>query len=499
MSHPTPQPRHLAGTGEETQPSISSPISRASASPSHTPRTFTRSAEFVVGEQRLAQTPAIVGDQVRGGGEDVAGGAVIALKPYNLRAGKIVLEAEDVIDLGAAPAVDRLIVVADHAQILARLRQQAQPQILRDVGVLILVHHQVAELLVIALQHVGVVLEHVDHVQQQVAEIAGVKDFQPRLIGRVELDAGAIGEGIRFALRHFVRGQRAVLPAIDQPGELAAGELFLVDILGFDDLLQQPDLIVGVENGETGLEPDQFRVRAQHARADGMEGAQKRQAAAAGAEQRFHSLAHFARRLVGEGDRQHAPRLGASSGQEMRQPRGQHTGFAGARARQHQQRPVQRLHRRALLGVERGRGRALAPWRAGRWGDGLLTSSVVVDGDENHRKRSCAVENNRAHPVTYRTSCWPQKESHVVQERKSVSAEKVEVVRRALKDTDSVALDLDVRCVSHQFPQFSFDCCTQELVRRAMALSTVGENLGHGMLINFRPECPHASSPQRLG
>ena len=79
-------------------------------------------AELVLGAQRLAEPAFVMRDQVRGGGEDVAGGAVIALEPDHFGAGKIVLEAQDVVDLGAAPAVDRLIVVADAADVFgARL------------------------------------------------------------------------------------------------------------------------------------------------------------------------------------------------------------------------------------------------------------------------------------------------------------------------------------------------------------------------------------------
>ena len=74
-------------------------------------------AQHVVGAQRLAEPAFVVGDQMRGGGEDVAGGAVIALEPDHGGAGKIVLEAQDVVDLGAAPAVDRLVVVADAADV----------------------------------------------------------------------------------------------------------------------------------------------------------------------------------------------------------------------------------------------------------------------------------------------------------------------------------------------------------------------------------------------
>ncbi len=75
-------------------------------------------ARLVVGAQRLAEPALVVGDEMRGGGEDMAGRAVIALEPDHLGAGKILLEAQDVVDLGAAPAVDRLVVVADAADVL---------------------------------------------------------------------------------------------------------------------------------------------------------------------------------------------------------------------------------------------------------------------------------------------------------------------------------------------------------------------------------------------
>ena len=60
-------------------------------------------------------------DQVRGGGEDVAGGAVVAFEANDLGARKIMIEAQDVVYLGAAPAIDRLVVVADAADVFEGL------------------------------------------------------------------------------------------------------------------------------------------------------------------------------------------------------------------------------------------------------------------------------------------------------------------------------------------------------------------------------------------
>ncbi len=108
------------------------------------------------GPQRLAEPAAVVGDDPSRGGEDLRGRAVILLEPDDQRAGKIALEFEDVADLGAAPTVDRLVVIADAAQILVLLRQEPQPQILRDVGVLVFVDQEIAEAALIAGEDLGV-------------------------------------------------------------------------------------------------------------------------------------------------------------------------------------------------------------------------------------------------------------------------------------------------------------------------------------------------------
>ena len=76
-------------------------------------------AQHVFGAQRLAEPAFVVRDQVRGGGEDVAGRAVISFEADDLGAGKIVIEAQDVVDLRAAPAIDRLVVIADAADVFA--------------------------------------------------------------------------------------------------------------------------------------------------------------------------------------------------------------------------------------------------------------------------------------------------------------------------------------------------------------------------------------------
>ena len=117
------------------------------------------------GPQGLAEAAAVLRDHAARRPQNVRCRAVVLFEPGDRGARKILLEAQDVADLGAAPAVDRLIVIADTAQISTHLRQQTQPQVLGDVGVLVLVDEQVAEASLIIGEDVGITGEQAQIVQ----------------------------------------------------------------------------------------------------------------------------------------------------------------------------------------------------------------------------------------------------------------------------------------------------------------------------------------------
>src|SRR3546814_12238259 len=112
------------------------------------------------------------------------------------------------------------------------------------------------------------------HLEQQMAEIAGGDGFEALLVLRVKFSAAAVCVAFGLARVDIGGGEPLVLPLIDQPGELAGGEALFVEIGGGDELLQQAKLIVGVEDREIAVEPDQLGVAAEHLRADRVEGAE---------------------------------------------------------------------------------------------------------------------------------------------------------------------------------------------------------------------------------
>ena len=95
--------------------------------------------------QSFLAAVAVVGDHRVGGREDRLRRAVVLLELDHLRVREVALEVEDVADVGAAEAVDRLVVVADHHQVAVLAGEQLQQPVLGVVGVLVLVDEDVAE------------------------------------------------------------------------------------------------------------------------------------------------------------------------------------------------------------------------------------------------------------------------------------------------------------------------------------------------------------------
>ena len=79
------------------------------------------------------------------------------LQAYGLGIGEVVRELLDVLDLGAPPAVDRLVVITHHHQACTATGEQTQPCVLDGVGILKLIHQDMTEASLIVLQQAGLI------------------------------------------------------------------------------------------------------------------------------------------------------------------------------------------------------------------------------------------------------------------------------------------------------------------------------------------------------
>ena len=221
----------------------------------------------------LPLAPDVAGDDRPGGGEDVAGRAVVLLEADGDAPGIVDLEVEDVADLGAAPAVDRLVVVADDAEVVMAGGEVTHQLILDAVGVLEFVDEEVMETLLPATEDLGVRLEEFDGEEDKIAEIEGIGLLHPRLIELVDL-----GDllAVKIAAVEVGGKDTAVLGTVDRRRRPPRLEGALADIEFGQDLLEEPLLILIVTDGKVALIAESGDLAPEDAHAGGMKGAHPR-------------------------------------------------------------------------------------------------------------------------------------------------------------------------------------------------------------------------------
>ena len=95
------------------------------------------------------------------------------------------------------------------------MREQADKPVLRVVGVLIFVHHQIAVAVLIPLQHIRTGQKQLNRLDQQVVKIQRVRLLEPPLIDRVALSDFFQTEIVSDLFGIFIGREQRVLGAAD--------------------------------------------------------------------------------------------------------------------------------------------------------------------------------------------------------------------------------------------------------------------------------------------
>ena len=218
------------------------------------PVALDRTAGVAFGEQLLGLAADVVGDDGVGRIEDGLGGAEVLLQHDGGHVGEGPLELQDVADVGAAPAVDRLVRVPHHADVAVGLAEQLDDLVLGVVGVLELVDQDVAEALLVGGSHVVAGLEQVGRHHEQVVEVDGVGRQQALLVLRVDV-GDALAERVRPAAGLLAEGlevDQLGLGLADHPLHGAGRQALLVEAELGRDHLDQAARVGVVVDGEGG-------------------------------------------------------------------------------------------------------------------------------------------------------------------------------------------------------------------------------------------------------
>ena len=191
--------------------------------------------------------------------------------------------------------------------------------------------------------------EQLHAAQQQLGKIDQTEAVAGFLIRLIEADQFALGRVVAAA--ELLRAPALFLMTIDKTKHLARRPVGLVEVKVLQGALDQPPLILGVENLEALRQAGLLPMRAQQTMRQAVKGANPH-AAHRQIEQTLDAPAHLGGGLVGEGHGQNRVRRSILDRRQPGNPVGQHARLAGTGAGQHQQRPFAGRHRLALRVVE---------------------------------------------------------------------------------------------------------------------------------------------------
>ena len=305
------------------------------------------------GPQLLGATVGVAFDDRVRRRKDVLRGTVVLLEQDRVGVRVVLLEVRNIADIRAAEGVDGLVGVTHDGQlgrghgvrvgaaVSRRLRvgadQFTHELVLGVVGVLVLVHEDVAELAAVVVRDFGELLQQEDGTANQVVKVEGVGGAQTLRVDGVDLRDGLlVGVIARHAGCVRFGADQLVLERGNAVAHGLGGELLSVQVELFNDEAQQALRVGRIVDGEGGLQTQRGGLTAQHAHAEAVEGRDPH-VLGARTNQRLDTFTHFGSSLVGEGDGENLAGGRAVGCEQVGDAVGEHASLAGAGARDNEQ------------------------------------------------------------------------------------------------------------------------------------------------------------------
>ncbi len=213
--------------------------------------------------QRLVVTHRVVADQPIGHRKDLGGAAIVVLQVDDFGVRPIVLEVQDVRHIGAAPSVNRLIVIPHDTEISVSQRQVFGDPILAAVGVLVFVDEHMIVVGRFFVADRGVLVEQRFGLQQQIVEVHRPASSQGILVATIGGGGKVFAVGRRDVGR-LLRLNRRVLPAADDRQHVARSQRRAGQPQFAQDAAGQRFLVAAIVDRELGRKAECFGMTAEN-------------------------------------------------------------------------------------------------------------------------------------------------------------------------------------------------------------------------------------------
>ena len=276
-------------------------------------------------------------------------GTIVLLQLGDHRAREVLLEVENVVDAGAAPSVDRLVVVADDTDVATVVGEQPNEIQLRDIGVLKLVDQHMSESGAPLAANAGPITKEYDGLDDQVIEIHRMHVREGRLVRPIDASCRLI---VLVSLGTHLTGlQQCILPKRDPGQDRLCIELPICLRFGAQKLPYDAEAVTLIEDREARAQPQRLGLLAHEAHPKAVKRRQPNRSCRFVPHRCADAFAHLIGRLVGKGHRQDRAWLN-SARKQPRDPGNDDTRLPRTCARQNQQRPLVVLYGRPLLCIQ---------------------------------------------------------------------------------------------------------------------------------------------------
>src|SRR5262249_48240182 len=173
--------------------------------------------------------------------------------------GEIAFEVENVPNIGSAPAIDRLIGVADDAEIGIIDRQTTNDCILGKIGVLIFIDQDKAVTRIQVGTQLGIVLKSERGKEKQIVEIDRIRVPQAPLVERINAGYG-LSEKVHGLAAVPFRCLQLVLGPADSRFNSLGRKADVVNVRRFQGLFDQANPVLLVVDRKVPVDVDAIGI-----------------------------------------------------------------------------------------------------------------------------------------------------------------------------------------------------------------------------------------------
>ena len=236
-------------------------------------------------------------------------GTIILFQTNHAASFVLAFKVENVLNGCPPEAIDTLVVIAHHADILISPCQQRGQQILGVVGVLILIHQNIAEFPLIVAAHILMLCQKADGDVDDIVKIQSVVFLQPGLVLHIGLSNMQRPEvaGLLCPFQHLLGRNHFVLLLTDGAEDILGREGLVIQSHVSDDLLHDAGRIIGIIDGKAPGKAHTLDIPSENPAAGGVKG-HGPDVFRLTPQKIGQTLLHFICCLIGEGNGQNAPR-----------------------------------------------------------------------------------------------------------------------------------------------------------------------------------------------